>query len=783
MEENVIVRFLDERKEMQRFKNWKRLWVMSVVLLLMGFMGGPASLFAQSDEKMDIKQYDIAPGRLGPALEQFSRGSGINISYDDALMGGVRTKGLQGLYSVETGLEALLKDTGIIALKYSGGWILKPESVSDSSSQDSEFLDQTHHRPETGASQNKVEMPALVVRDISDKETISLEQVHRNLASDVSDLFDGTPSVVVGGGGRNAQRIYLRGIESTNLNMTIDGARQGRALFQHHGSVGGLDPSMLKQVEVQTMGSADQGPGALGGSISFETLDAQDLLQPGKTSGARLKTGYHSVDDAILGSADAYALLKDHFGLLAHVSGAERENYENGNGRDVLNTAGDDRDYLFKISMLDWSNHRLRLSAQKNTATGDANWGGAGSDMGEASDTQSAVYQEMERISYTLDHRYAPPNNSLIDWKFNLYTNDNGLENIDAGTTVDTMEYGGSAKNTFFFELGPTRHHLTAAMDYFKEDGTYDSGDEKISNGSDNLGLALQERINFGRFSLSMGARFDDYSSEYGSETVSGDEISPNINAEIEVITGLSLFGGYSEAVRGSSIIPIQWLSMIEDDVEINNGNAVEPEESDTWQAGIRYARSNLFLDEDHLSAAFTYFNTRLTNTIEVESGGRRGQPITAIYNNPDTLTSKGYEVNLTWSVKQFRTRLAFSSFETEDGDGNPAGIIRRKTAASGDQLIWDLKWDPKPNLTFGYTLTYVADLTKVPEGDNERPGYILHGVQASWRPEAIKGLTLSLAVDNLFDKYYCNQTSIEGDYGAISEPGRDIRLAVTYQF
>jgi hemoglobin/transferrin/lactoferrin receptor protein len=781
MEGNVIARLLYGLNETYRFKS-QRHCLGAAVLLVMLFIGLPASLFAQPVTKPDIKQYDIAPGALGPALEQFSRGSGINIFYDDALMDGVRTKGLKGLYSVETGLEILLNGTGIIASKRSGGWILKPKTAPASSTQEPEVLDQPP-RSDPNASQNNVEMPALVVRDISDTETISLEQVNRNLASDVSDLFDATPSVVVGGGGRNAQRIYLRGIESTNLNMTIDGARQGRALFQHHGSVGGLDPSMLKQVEVQTMGNADQGPGALGGSISFETLDAQDLLQPGRVSGARLKTGYSSVDDTTRGSAEAYALLKDHLGLLAHVSGANRDDYENGDGRDVLNTAGDDRDYLFKISMLDWADHSLRLSAQKNTATGNSNWGGSGSDMGEASDTESAVYQEVERISYTLDHRYTPKANSLIDWKFNFYSNTNSLENVDAGNTVDTMEYGGSAKNTFSFELGPTRHHLTAAMDYFNEDGTYDDGDEEISNGSDNFGLALQERINVGRFGISMGARFDDYASEYGSETVSGNEVSPNISAEIEIITGLSLFGGYSEAVRGSSIIPIQWLSMIEDDVEINNGNGVEPEESNTRQAGIRYARSGLFWPEDHVRAEATYFNTRLTNTIEVESGGQRGQPITAIYNNPDTLTSKGYEVNLTWAIKQFRTRLAFSSFETEDGDGNPAGIIRRKTAASGDQLVWDLKWDPKPNLTFGYTLTYVADLTKVPEGENERSGYILHAVQASWQPKAIEGLTLSLAVDNLFDKYYCNQTSIEGDYGAISEPGRDIRLAVSYQF
>jgi outer membrane receptor protein involved in Fe transport len=42
---------------------------------------------------------------------------------------------------------------------------------------------------------------------------------------------------------------------------------------------------------------------------------------------------------------------------------------------------------------------------------------------------------------------------------------------------------------------------------------------------------------------------------------------------------------------------------------------------------------------------------------------------------------------------------------------------------------------------------------------------------------------TLSLAVDNLLDTYYCRQTSIEGDNGAAEEPGRDIRMSMTYSF
>lgn len=740
----------------------------------------PAGGFAQPDTDADAIFYDIAPGPLGPALERFARSSGINISYDGALTANAETKGLNGAYSIEKGFETLLSGTGILALKLSGGWVLKPVPGASSPAKEPGKPNQTG---ETSSSSGKVKLPTMVVSTIQEKDLIPLEQAHRNLASDISDLFDSTPSVVVSGGGRNAQRIYLRGIESTNLNMTIDGARQGRPLFQHHGSVGGLDPDMLKQVEIQTLGNADSGPGALGGSISFETLDAQDLLLPGKVTGARLKTGYSSVDDTTQGSAQAYALLKDHTGILAHVSGADRENYENGNGRDVLNTAGEDRDYLFKISMLDWAAHSLRLSAQKNTGSGHANWGGIGSDMGEALDTETAVKQDMERTSYTLDHRFAPKDQPLIDWRFNLYRNNNSLENVSAANLVESTEYGGSVKNTAAFNLGPTRHDITASMDYFKEDGSYTGGEQEISNDSDNLGLALQERMKIGPVRLSVGARFDDFSADYGTETVSGDEISPNISGELEVIPGLSLFAGYSEAIRGSSIIPIQWLAVIEDGVVINDGNPVAPEESDTRQAGARYTASGLFLAEDHLRAEATYFDTRLTNTIEVAEGGRRGQPITGIYNNPDTLTSKGFEVNLTWGISQFQTRLAFSSFETEDGQGNPAGIIRRKTAASGDQLIWDMQWNPMPNVTLGYTLTYVADLTKVPQEDNERPGYVLHAVQASWQPEAVKGLTLSLAVDNLFDKYYCDQTSIEGDYGAISEPGRDIRLAVSYQF
>ena len=752
-----------------------------ITLLLTLLMSVPAGLFAQPAVKGNAAQfYSIAPGGLAPALMQFARRSGVNLSYDATLVEDAETRGLAGTYTVEKGLEALLSGTGLVAIAQPGGWLIRrvPPPKSTPAVQDG-----GETKSKNGFS-GAVELPSLVVRDtMGSDQQIFLEQAHRTLASDVSDLFSATPSVTVGGGGRSAQRIYLRGIESSNLNVTIDGARQGRTLFQHHGTISSLDPDMLKQVEVQTGAGAESGPGALGGSIRFRTVDAQDLLLPGQTTGARLKTGYAGVDDTLQGSADAYALFKGHLGILAHVSGSNREDYEDGDGDTVLNTAGQDRDYLFKLSLLDLASHSLRLGAQLNSSSGDSIWGGLGSDMGVATDTQNAVRQEMERTSYTLEHLFMPKDQPMLNWKLNLYRNENQLENVDADNTVTSTESGGAVKNIAAFELGPTRHSFTTAMDFFQEKGAYETAGEKTTNESQNFGLAIQERMNISRLILTAGARFDDYSSDYGSETVYGSEVSPNVGGEFELIKGLSLFAEYSEAVRGSGIIPVQWLASIADDVVINGGRAVKPERSTSREGGIRYNVSGLVFPEDHLSAQVTFFNTHLTNTIEVETGGARGAPITAIYNNSDTLRSTGYEVTLDWGFKAVQTRMTFSSFDTEDSDGNPVGIIRRKAAASGDQFVWDTRWAPTPRITLGYTLTCVADLTEVPEGDSERPGYVLHGLQASWRPERLPGLTLSLAVDNLFDKYYADQSSIEWTNGVVPEPGRDVRLAVTYQF
>ncbi len=92
---------------------------------------------------------------------------------------------------------------------------------------------------------------------------------------------------------------------------------------------------------------------------------------------------------------------------------------------------------------------------------------------------------------------------------------------------------------------------------------------------------------------------------------------------------------------------------------------------------------------------------------------------------------------------------------------------------------MWDTSWQVRPDFSCGYTLDAMAGLDK---DDIDRSGYVLHHLQAEWTT-SIDGLSVQLAVRNLFDRRYSDQTSVGTDSTAVYEPGRDVRLAMTYHF
>src|SRR5690606_3383089 len=68
-------------------------------------------------------------------------------------------------------------------------------------------------------------------------------------AHDLGDVLRHVPSVTVGGSLGIAQQIFVRGVEDTLLDITVDGAPQTGTLFHHIGRVS-IEPELLKQVFV-----------------------------------------------------------------------------------------------------------------------------------------------------------------------------------------------------------------------------------------------------------------------------------------------------------------------------------------------------------------------------------------------------------------------------------------------------------------------------------------------------------------------------------------------------
>ncbi|MBL8501444.1 MAG: TonB-dependent receptor [Nitrosomonas sp.] len=99
-------------------------------IVLIAFMLAilPAIGNAQSDMP-DTRHYQIPPGPLEKALNQFASQAGIALSMDADQVKNLSTAGLEGTYNVEAGLATLLKNSGFTFEKNRAGYVLIPQAA------------------------------------------------------------------------------------------------------------------------------------------------------------------------------------------------------------------------------------------------------------------------------------------------------------------------------------------------------------------------------------------------------------------------------------------------------------------------------------------------------------------------------------------------------------------------------------------------------------------------------------------------------------------------------
>ncbi|HBO00434.1 MAG TPA: TonB-dependent receptor, partial [Alteromonas macleodii] len=568
-----------------------------------------------------------------------------------------------------------------------------------------------------------------------------------------------------------------------------------------------LDPDLLKQIDVQAgAGEATSGPGAIGGSIRFKTKDAQDLLRGDEQFGGRVKASYFS-NEGTRYSGSLYGKLSDSWGLLGYYSTVDRDNFEDGDGNEVLGTAADQDLMFLKASGYIADNQYLSISAEQRDEEGEfsarPNW--------VVLEGAPLYPSEAERDTYVANYRF--DHSALVFLEATAYQTSSSFRGgrFDFLSDIDT--YGFDIRNT----TDISNHVFTYGIDYRKDEVESGPGVGPVQNAEEGsvMGIYAQAHSNITpELLLSYGVRYDDFDFQqqiliddyYGTPVtdepsgLDDNELSFNVGLEYQLTEAWTLGLGYAEAARGKQIgdgFTLDEYLYDGEDVPVVASDVV-PETVTNIEASIEYSANNL-------NARLSAYESTIDDVL---FSGYQGN---SVFNNIGDLESSGVEFNLAYRWDSVDVYFGFSSVDVElmpreDLYSVPYNSIDINGYefvglgnSRGDTWVLGADYTVTADISVGFNITMVDDINidtlhqALENGWTDslyslnKADYTLVDIYGEW--EVTNDLRLNLAVTNLFDEAYIDHSSV-GDYSEVfpsvigpQEAGRDIRLSVTYDF
>ena len=668
----------------------------------------------------------------------------------------------------------------------------------------------------------------LPVFDYPGQVTVVDREALETLApSAISDALRDVPGLdFIGGPRRTGELPTLRGLSGQNVLILLDGARQ--SFTSAHDGRFFVDPELIGTAEVvRGPASALYGSGAVGGVLAFESVDADDLLADDEVWGARARIGYQSVNEETLASLTAYTR-QGAFDGIASFGIRRSGDIELGSGADL--PSDDDIQTALLKGSYDLTNAlNIEASWQRftNTAVEPNNGQGA---LGTGDGVlDRSVEKDITTDTFRLGLNYNPANNDWIDFGFSAYQTSSDVDEFDATvprTTVRDIETTGfNVRNASRFALGAADMTLTVGGDWYKDeqvgtdDQTADGTRGGVPNGeSEFTGIFAQLETVLqtpaGQFVIIPGVRYDEFESSSSiapGQDNSDDAVSPRFAASFapDGANWLRLFGSYSEGFRAPSVNELYLDGVhfqIPHPVLFNPGIGsfvfapnnfipnpdLVPEDTETIEFGTGVDFRKIFNESDRFQAKISYFETDADNLINLSVNvvpdatcfaAPFFQPCTfgtSESANVDRAELEGWEGELHYHSDRFFARASFSTIEgTDVSDGSDLGSLTPDRVA----LNLGLKV-PEWNALFGTRIQHASDFEqRVSDGaggftvQDERDGYLVLDVYATYRPDFIEGLRLDVGIDNILDEDY------ERVFAGVSEPGTNFKIAASWQF
>lgn len=562
---------------------------------------------------------------------------------------------------------------------------------------------------------------------------VTREDIQRQAAQRIGTVLNRLPNVATQENANDpATAVNIRGLQDFGrVAVTVDGARQN---FQRsgHNADGAffLDPAFVRMIDVTRGPVANiYGSGAIGGVVSFQTLDPDDVLAPGERIAAAFDaTGVLGRQSGVLGSGIAAMRPTEAFAALAGISLRRLDDYETGAGVRIDDSGQEVVSGLGKIVVTPAPFHAIELSAQLQRFDFTNGLGTAREPRRE---------NEVTTQTYVARWTWADPENRFVDldvsaWSTATETDQRRVSGTPAQIgqprSFDIRTTGFDVHNTSRFDTGPVALALTYGVDGFRDAvetaDPFGSADQFTPSGERTVwGGFVQGHATWRMVDLIGAVRFDAYELSGGAVSSDGDRVSPKITLGVRPIEGLQLYGTYAEGYRAPSITEtlVAGIHPFPAAFTFLPNPALRPEVGKTLEAGVNLSFDDLFTEGDRLRGKLSIFRNDVEDYIESiysDPGAPCGSPVpracadaTFRYDNISRARLTGGEIDIAYDA---RTWFASVSGGITRGDnrvtGEPLASINPDTLALGAGLRLF-----EERLTIGGRITFVDEQSRLP--------------------------------------------------------------------
>ncbi|WP_095102191.1 TonB-dependent Fe(3+) dicitrate receptor FecA [Pseudomonas sp. Irchel 3A5] len=734
------------------------------------------------------KAYHIAPSALETALNQFGREAGVLISFGSQITSGLQSRGLEGQYTPEQGLAALLEGTGLQASPDGqNGFTLQPVSA------------QANGPIELGAS-NVVgdwlgeAQQTDVFEHPGARDVIRREEIERMGASNAREVLNRIPGVNApennGTGSHDmALNFGIRGLNprlASRSTVLMDGIPVPFAPYgQPQLSFAPISMGNMDAVDVVRGGGAVRyGPQNVGGVVNFVTRAIPD--EPTLKGGFQTETSPSSSHDGFktTGNVLAGGTADNGLGGAILYTGVR-----GGDWREHSDTQIDDLILKGKYQ-IDEANS---VNAMAQYYEGEAEMPG-GLNVADYKDDpyQSTRLKDKfwgRRTMVNFGYRYEEDARVFTANTFFTKTLRSGYLEQGSFVSLSPREYWVRGLETRFsqgFALGETWHEVGVGYRYINEAGhelryredtvdnvlpTTGSRFDRDTRGSTEANaIYIDDRIDIGKWTITPGIRYEmidtAQSDNFNNRKYQGDYKTalPALNVLYHLTESWNLYAN-TEGSFGS----VQYSQMSSRVA----GGEVKPEKARTWELGTRYDNGNLRAEIGAFLINFdNQYETNQTDSSVIARGETRHQGIETSVNyalaglNP---ALAGFDVYATYAFVDATIR--------EDGPnkGNRVPFASKHKGTLGVAYT-EGPW--KLNLDSSYQSDQFADNANTQAetangAAGKIPGYMLFSTRAAYDfgPQ-LSDLNVAVGVKNIFNHEYFTRSFDDNNRGKyVGEP------------